>query len=296
MQAPGRFIGIDIGGSSVRLRSETVEGRRSVVTQFAVPQSYAALLDQIVHAATELAGAEAIAAVGCGIPGTVDHGTPRFVPALPWLEREPLGHDLSRRLDAPVEVGLDGHLTLLAEAREGAAKDCRSAVLVAVGTGIGGGLMVDGRIWTGARGSAGSWGWLPASEPADERHGGFERGASGARLEQLAGEWRPGAGAADLLAEAAAGASGAGAVVASWAATLGLGLAALASILDPEVVVLAGGLSRAFDVIAPVLERTLSASASRDGRRVPVRPAILGDRAGVVGALHAARDGARVWA
>jgi glucokinase/fructokinase len=277
------FVGIDVGGTSVRVLAETPDGRGEPVTA-PVAGSYDAVLTQVTGLC---AGFARPAGVGVGLPGTSGESRPLFVPALPWLEGRPLRDDLEARLGAPVRLGLDGHLTLLAEAAEGAAKGVRSAVLLAVGTGIGGALLIDGRIWRGVHGSAGSWGWLPANVPDDSVrnsvhdsvHGPFEQAASGSSLRD----------GPALVAAARAGDERARAALDAYAARLARGVAAVASTIDPEIILIGGGLADAMDVLGPPLQRHVARFVSPDGRRVPVRPTALGSRAGVVGALLIAR-------
>ncbi|GAA0385863.1 fructokinase [Microbispora corallina] len=269
------FVGIDVGGTSVRVLAETPDGRGELVTA-PVAGSYDAFLDQV---AGLCAGVARPAGVGVGLPGTSGESGPLFVPALPWLEGRPLREDLETRLGAPVRLGLDGHLTLLAEAAEGAAKGAGSAVLLAVGTGIGGALLIDGRIWRGVHGSAGSWGWLPADAPDDRIHGPFEQAASGSALRD----------GPALVAAAREGDERARDALDAYAARLARGVAAVASTIDPEIILIGGGLADAMDVLSPPLQRHVARFASPDGGRVPVRPAALGSRAGVVGALLIAR-------
>ncbi|NUR86038.1 MAG: ROK family protein [Nonomuraea sp.] len=263
-----RHVGIDVGGTSVRALTET-DGKRGAVVKHAVPRGYQELLALLAGLAD---GADAVCA---GLPGTSADGVPRFVPALPWLAGRPLAADLSGLVEAPVRLGLDGHLTLLAEAREGAAKGMRSAVLVAVGTGIGGALLVEGRVWRGAHGSAGSWGWLPT--PSGET---FEKAASGSALDGRG---------PSLVSRARAGDTAALAELGAYAVRLSRGLAAVASVVDPEIVLVGGGMADAMDVLGPLLD--IARYASPDGGLVPVAPTGLGSDAGVVGALLAARIG-----
>ncbi|GII82515.1 glucokinase [Sphaerisporangium siamense] len=269
------YAGVDVGGTSVRVLTETA-GVRGEPVAAPVASGYEEFLDQL--AALLPAGPRAVTV---GLPGTSAAGVPAFVPALPWLAGRPLAGDLAARAGAPVTLALDGHLTLLAEAAEGAAKGLRSAVLIAVGTGVGGALLVNGRIWRGAHGSAGSWGWLPTPVPPDPHQGPFERVAAGSTL--------PGGPA--LVAAARSGDGDALAMLDDYAGHLGRGIAALASGLDPDVVLVGGGMADAMDVLGPLLDAHVARWASPDGRRVPVRAAALGSRAGVVGALLAARRG-----
>lgn len=271
------MVGLDVGGTAVRALRES-GGVRGEVARRPVPGDY----DSLLALLAELVG-EAPEAVGVGLPGTCEGDRALFVPALPYLRDRPLGRDLAERVGAPVRLGLDGHLTLLAEAREGAARGLRSAVLVAVGTGIGGAFMADGRIWRGAHGSAGSWGWLPADPPhAEAGHGPFERAASGSAL--------GGRGPA-LVAAARRGDPSATAELQTYAVRLARGVAALASVLDPEAVLVGGGMADAMDVLGPMLDAHVARYASPDGRRVPVLATGLGSHAGVVGALLAAGIG-----
>lgn len=156
-------------------------------------------------------------------------------------------------------------------------------MLVAVGTGIGGAVMIGGRIWRGHRGSAGAWGWLPAEGGSDDsRHGQLEQVASGSALSAQAAALDPACAAPELVDRARAGDEAALAELECFARRLGRGLAAIASVVDPEVVLLAGGLSSAMDVLAPALEHAIHSYGSPDGRQVPVRAAELGPEAGVV--------------
>jgi glucokinase/fructokinase len=301
--------GVDIGGTLVRAVTDA-GGRRRIVS-CPTPDSYPALLAVVADLLAQASEASTTrpAAVGCGLPGTSDGQHAVFVPALPWLEGQPIQADLAEIAQAPVTLGLDGQLTLLAEAAEGAARGYGSAVLVAVGTGIGGAMMVGGRIWRGHRGSAGAWGWLPyPGHQPDPRHGQFERAAAGRALDHraaaLAGPGADGdalaAGTAqpsgrDLVRRARDGDPAAAAEVGAFAADLGTGLAALASVLDPEIVLVGGGISAAMDLLGPQLEKAVAEAGSPDGRRVPVRAAALGPDGGVIGAWHAARGGKDVW-
>lgn len=285
-------VGVDVGGTWLRAVAALADGSRGAIERQRVPLGYDELVVEIARLVEATAGSRP-ASVVCGLPGTSSGGRPRFVPALPFLEGRPLATELSRRVGTPVRLGFDGHLTLLAEACEGAAMDAGSAVLVAVGTGVGGAIMVDRRIWQGHHGSAGAFGWLPAAGAGvDAAHGGFEQEASGAALDRLAGSGGFGSGV-DVVAAARRGDHRALEAARQYARRLGVGLAAIASVLDPEVVLLGGGMSGAADVLLPLVRATLGHHASPDGRTVPVVPAALGADAGVLGALLAA--GRQEW-
>src|SRR5690606_24097347 len=223
------LLGVDLGGTRLRLLVERPDGDREPLVTTAAPGSYAELIETIALQAR--AAPVAVDAVGLGIPGTCHGSRAGFVPALPWLDGRDVGADLSARLAAEVTVANDAQLSLLAEARTGAARDADSAIMVTVGTGIGGAMMLGGRLWRGAHGSAGSWGWLDAAEAEpDAVHGPFEQVASGSALDALAGD----IGGEDVVERARRGERGAQQIVETYARRLGRGLAGLCSALDPE--------------------------------------------------------------
>lgn len=288
-------VGIDLGGTSLRLLGESENGERSEVTTVPTARDYEDLLNQIESLLNSVV-AGPILSIGCGICGTLDGTRPVFVPALPWIEGRPLRDDLAELSDASVVLGLDGHYALLAEAAEGSAIGHDSAVLVAVGTGIGGAIMLAGKIWRGERGTAGSLGWLSALGGKDDaKHGLFEQVASGTALSQAAHVYRPGWTGENLVTAARAGDTGAAAVADRFGRHLGRGLAALASVLDPEMIIIAGGLCDAMDVLSPSIDRAMRECASPNGRHVPVRAAAFGPHAGVVGALLATKLDKEIW-
>lgn len=278
-------LGVDVGGTSVRVCAQ-----RGAVAARPTPGSYAEFIDTVAA----LAPPEPVSSVVVGLPGATGTDFPRWIPALRWMDGRPLAADLSERLGgATVALANDAQLALLAEVREGAARGVRDAVLVSVGTGVGGAIMLGGRIVRGANGTAGSFGWLPSAgvDPTAD-HGALELAASGSALDRLAGPGRDGP---DLVAAARAGDRSARAVLDAWATALGTGIAALASILDPELVVISGGLCTAFDAYAEALRAAVARCGSPDARRVPIVPAALGGDAGVIGALCAAAEGKELW-
>ena len=280
----GACVGVDVGGTTVRVLVQDADGRRSDVVSAPTPRAYDELLVLIARLVGG-GGSPPLRGAGCGVPGTAHSGKVGFVPALSYLEGRDLGPDLAGALSAPVAVANDAQLALLGEVREGAARGRGSAVLISVGTGVGGALMVEGRIFAGARGSSGSWGWLPATGAADsELHGEFEQVASGTALSRRA-RLLGVASATDLVEAARRGDRSAEESVHAFAARLGRGIAAIASVIDPEMILVAGGLSEAMDVLGPVIADSCRRFASPDGRKVPVAPASLGPLAGVIGAL-----------
>jgi glucokinase len=207
----------------------------------------------------------------------------------------------------------DANLAVLAEHRLGAARGYRYVVMVTLGTGIGGGLIVDGRVQVGAHGFAGEIGHMvvdPAGPPCPcGRRGGWERFASGgglglmAREAALAGRL-PGVVARaggdpegvrgeDVTAAALAGDPDARQVIEQVGWWVGFGLANLACVLDPECFVLGGGLVGAGDLLLDSTRRAFAELVEGGTARpeTAIVTAAFGDRAGAVGAALAAREG-----
>ena len=256
-----------------------------------IPRTAEASVDTVVGVAQELSAGLTISSRAIGLPGQTGRKVPVWIPNLRFLDCYPLAAAVSARLGARVTLLNDADATLIAESREGAAIGQANVLLVAFGTGIGGSIQVNGQLMRGRSGCAGSFGWLSLddSEP-DADHGQWERRASGMALDVLAEPW---GGAAQLLQAAHAGELRATQVTDTFGALVGRGLAALASIFDPDLIVFSGGLTQSFDFLEGSITAARSAYASPAGRDVPLVLAKLGMHAGVVGALHAAIDSKR---
>ena len=259
------------------------------------------------------------APVGVGVPGMVDRqGRLVFAPNLPQGQGIDWPSLLSERLNGRVVlVDNDANLAVLAEHRLGAARGFRHVVMVTLGTGIGGGIVVDGRIQVGSSGFAGEIGHMvvdPSGPPCPcGRRGCWERYASGAGLgvrareaamagrlhdvvqrsggdpESVRGE--------DVSAAAAAGDPEARQVIEEVGWWVGFGLANLAGALDPECFVLGGGLVGAGDLLVAAARRAYEELVEGGSRRpAPVIvAAAFGERAGAVGAALSARQGGLRW-
>ncbi len=299
-------VGVDLGGTkclAVALAGNRVvgEGRQ------ATPAGADAVLDVIAALAVEVAGTRPLGAVGVGAPGLVDRdGVLRFAPNLPGVTGLEVRAELERRLGVPVRVDNDATCAAWAERAMGAATGLDDVVLVTLGTGIGGGIITGGRLTRGANGFAGEIGHMVVDRdgplcPCGQR-GCWERYASGGGLARLARAAAAEGGVADVVARAggdpgailgehvtAAAAAGDGeacAIVAELGWWVGLGLANLANILDPEAFVVGGGLVEMGELLlAPVrvaFNDLLQGGAWRPA--IPVVPAALGPRAGAIGA------------
>jgi glucokinase len=278
-------VGVDVGGTRLRLIAEsTAGGRRTVPVEVPVPRSAGDMVTQIEALARAAVGDAAIESLAVGLPGQVLDGRCVWVPNLRFLDGQPLAHAIASRLGAECHLINDAQATLVAEAGEGAAKGLADVVLLAVGTGIGGAYQVGGRIVRGANGCAGAFGWLPfPGSSRDVDHGQWERAGSGLRLEELARGW---GGTSPLILAARRGDHQARRTLDDFAAILGQGAAALASVLDPGIIVFAGGLVSAFDLFKDALDHAVIEHGSPAGGTVQIVSAALGSAAGVIGALR----------
>jgi len=247
--------------------------------------------------------------VGVGLPGLVDRsGTLRFAPHLPGLVDYPfqrlLGDRIGRRRNTFVDN--DATCAAWAEHQQGAGRGAGDLLLVTLGTGIGGGVVAGGRLRRGAHGFAGEIGHMVVDPQGPHcicgRRGCWECYASGSALGTMAREAALAGHSPRMVAlaggdpeavrgehatrAASDGDDGALAVMARFAGWVGLGLANLAAVLDPERIVLAGGLIEAGDILLQPVREAFDALVEGGSHRppVPIVPAELGERAGAIGA------------
>ena len=310
-------LGIDIGGTKVAGGVVQPDGTITATARRATPgASVRATEDAIAAVVEELAERHGgpLVGVGVGAAGWFDRtgDTVLFSPHLAW-RNQPLRQDLARRLQRPLWVGNDADAAAWAEYRYGAAQGSDLAVMITLGTGIGGGMVIDGRLQRGAHGVAGEWGHMRVVPDgrlcACGNRGCWEQYASGNALGLTAREVatnspaaaallleRVGGRAERLTGEDVATAAKAGdplalellAEVGTW---LGQGIADMAAILDPDVVVIGGGVSVLGEmVLGPARDRLERALPGRGFRPGPtVVGARLGAQAGLVGAADLVR-------
>jgi predicted NBD/HSP70 family sugar kinase len=296
---PSFSVGVDVGGTRLRVVArDPGTGESGEPLEVAVPRSVDAMVDVIDALARKATSDSSIGSIAIGLPGQVLDDECVWVPNLRFLDGVPLGDLVATRLGAPCHLINDAQATLVAEVAQGAARGLSDVLLVAVGTGIGGAFMVDGRLVRGANGCAGALGWLSFPGSArDADHGEWEQVGSGRSLDDRAAPW---GGTQTFLDAARGGDESALRVVAEYGGVLGKGIAALASVLDPELVVFAGGLVTAFDLLHEPMSAALSIHGSPAGSRTPLAAAALGNAAGVLGALqwadeHRGPDSEEPW-
>lgn len=299
-------IAVDVGGT--KIRAGLVAGHTvSRVHTAATPASEGAraVLDRVAGLITAIASAAArggnpARAVGVGSAGVIAPGSGVVLSAtdaLPGWAGTRLADELTRRTDLAVRAVNDVHAHALGEAAAGAARGTRDCLLVAAGTGIGGGIIANGRPVTGRHAAAGHIGHLPTAAARGlpcpcGATGHLEAIASGPAV--LAAYRRAGGAAAastrDLAGTARGGDPVAVEAFARAGRALGRALGGLANVLSPEVIVLGGGLAGAGDLWWPHVREAFESEMIPAVRGVPLRTALLGQDAALVGAASLWKD------
>jgi predicted NBD/HSP70 family sugar kinase len=282
-----RTLAIDLGGTNMRaaLLDRDVS-RLEPIAREAAPASLEEFVARLRGLYAEIGGAEAL---GIAVPGLVEGTRCRWVPNLPYLD----GQDLQALFPGlRVAVGNDAQIAMLAEACEGAASGLSDALLLAIGTGIGSAVLAGGRIVSGSQGGACSFGWACADpeDAGEDRSGWLERSASGRALDGIARDL----GLADGRALVDAARAGKGDAVAALdmpMRRLGTALAGAVGLLDPQVVLISGGIADALDVVGATLLAALRRQLPPHLRGIEIRPGAFGSRAGLVGAALAGAAG-----
>ena len=295
-----RIIGVDVGGTKIAVAAleDGVLGERTIVPT--ETGSTEALLDQLTALVRDQGEA---AAVGLAVPSVIDHatGSARFSVNVP-LAGVPLREGLGDRLGIPAFVENDASCAALAEALDDeGAPIAEVVVMLTVGTGVGGGVVLGGKIFRGATGAAPELGHIVVSadlddgapEPADAfpQPVSLEAGASGSALDELA-RARGFADGPAVVEAAKAGDDAAVDAVRIVGERIGIGMATMVNLFDPDLIVVGGGVSTAGDLLLGPAERVARQFALPGaGTRTEIRLARHGVAAGVRGAaLLAAQE------
>lgn len=250
-------IGIDLGGTKIEGIALDDGGRERARLRVGTPSGdYDATLSTVADLVGDLERRAGPArTIGVGIPGAISPASGLVKNAnATWLNGRPLDHDLSRQLGRPARVANDANCFAVSEAMDGAGTGAAVVFGVILGTGVGGGIVVGGRVLAGANAIAGEWGHNPLPWPDEEersgppcycgKHGCIESFVSGPAM---ALDYRALAGAAALPTEIAqradAGETTALAALDRYEGRLARALATVINILDPDVIVLGGGMS-----------------------------------------------------
>jgi fructokinase len=297
-------IGIDLGGTKIEGLALDAGGRELARQRVDTPRrDYAGTLEAIAGLVARLEAAcgdadTPPARVGLGIPGTLSPATGLVKNAnSTWLIGKPLDRDLAARLDRPVRLANDADCFALSEASDGAAAGASPVFGVILGTGVGGGVVIDGKLVQGPNAIAGEWGHNPLPAPTDAerpgpacycgRSGCIETFLSGPGL---AADYRAGAGqpaadadAAQVACRAAAGEPAAVAAMDRYLDRLARALGMVINVLDPARIVLGGGVGNV-QALYDELPKRLPAYVFSDRVATAVVPPAYGDSSGVRGA------------
>ncbi len=298
-----RLLGVDIGGTKIAVAvveaaDGTVVARRVAPTP--AEQGPVAVVEAAADLAARVLAAYPASAGGVGAPGVVDAGRGVVVTStgyLPGWEGTPVAAELERRLGLPFAADNDVNAAALGEARHGAGRGLGSFLLVVVGTGLGGAIVSDGRVLRGATGTAGELGHVPVAAAEQVR---CSCGRSGhleaivaapgitAAYQRASGE--PGVDVRAMARRAAAGEEAAAATLHAAGTAFGRTLGGLVNTLDPEAVILGGGVMQVGEPLWAPLEAAMRGEVLPSVAAVPLRPAELGVDAGVIGAAALARE------
>jgi glucokinase len=307
MMAGSRVIAVDLGGT--KLLAGIVDDEGVVVTRTVRPTrtgSQDELLGELEDAIRALID-EGCGAIGVGLPSTIDQRAGRAVNSvnIPLAGIDFRDH-LGSAFGVPAAIENDANAAALAEHRLGAGRGARHMVMLTLGTGIGGGLILDGKLYRGAVGAAGELGHItldldgPPCQGTCPGLGHLEALASGTAADQLAAERARANPEGDLgraagegkvvdaklaVDLAAVGPGDARDVLEHVGLVLGTAIASYVNIFNPEVVVLGGGFARAGDLLFEPARKVVAERALPPGRDlVRIVPALLGPEAGLIGA------------
>jgi fructokinase len=290
-------IGVDFGGTKIEAAAIAANGAFVARVRRPTPGAYAPALEAVreLVAEVERQAGVAGATVGFGTPGSVSPRTGRMRNAnSTWLNDQPFQADLQRVLGRPVRLENDANCFALSEALGGAGHGAEVVFGAILGTGCGGGVVVRGRTVGGVNRIGGEWGHTPLPWPSDAEHAAhacwcgrsncletwisgsaFCRDYEAATGERLSGDV--------IAARARDGEAAAGEALARYADRLGRALAVICDLIDPDVIVLGGGMSNVaalYELVPPIAARY----AFSDVFETRIAPAAHGDSSGVIGA------------
>lgn len=299
-------FGIDVGGTSVKLGLFRTDGtlleKWEIPTRTCeeglhiIPDIAAEVLGKITERNLDRAD---IQGVGIGVPGPVnDAGEVLGAVNLHWGQKN-LIHEMEELLGLPVKAGNDANVAALGEMWQGAARGCKNLIMVTLGTGVGGGIIVNGKIIAGAHGAAGEIGHANVEPGEKDRcncgnHGCLEQMAAATGIVRLTRKELERSSEDSVLRSGEVTAKAvfdafkeddalASRVVDQFASYLGNALAIFACVVDPERIVIGGGVSKAGEVVTKVIEPYYRRDAFPACKDVPIVLATLGNDAGIYG-------------
>jgi glucokinase len=295
MQKPRAVWAVDIGGTKIAAARVSRNGKLSGYAEIPTPSAGGRKVVEAVVEMLQRMPRKDVGAIGVDVPGLAWPDGRVWAPNIPGWKRIPLGPILKNRFLLPTLVESDRNAFVVGEAWQGAARKCRDVVFLAVGTGIGAGILTGGRLLRGHGELAGSVGWMALRnqyQPIYKSIGCFEAHASGTGIGLAASEeiGRK-LSARELTAMARRGDGKAKELLERAGHDLGLGLANLVDVLNPEVIVIGGGVAAAGNLVLNVARKTMKQWGQPLAvKQVRVVRSHLGTRAGLLGAARLAFD------
>jgi glucokinase len=307
-------LGVDLGGTNMRVAAVGVDGRLHHEERAPTPPDFEAIVTTIAELVQRVTAEwPDPPALGVGTAGMIDFdGVVHYAPNLPTLIERPMRAAVEAATGLPTVVDNDANVAALGELLHGAAQGLRQVLMITLGTGIGGGIVDGGIVLRGAHGFAAEVGHFQVTERGPRcacgQDGHWEALASGNALGRMGRERGAAGRAAAVVAEAGgdpqavtgvhvgdaaqAGDAEALAILDDWARWVAIGMAGLVNVLDPERIVVSGGLVELGDVLFEPLRRHFAGRIEGPEHRPPVEivPAQLGEQAGVIGAAALARE------
>ena len=305
-------IGIDVGGTNVKIA--LVDSNGKIIYSNSIPthaeMGYEYTINNMKEAITELlketkSDPKSIESIGFGFPGQIDYkkGVVRLAPNIPGWVDVPIADIMEKEFGIPTRVDNDVRCAALGELNYGAGKGCENLICITVGTGIGSGLVINGKLVRGASNAAGEIGHIKLDMHGGPLCGCGDRGcleafASGPSIVAMAEEYIKGGKSTKyrelanpditpyIVSEAAKqGDPVAKRIFAITGEYIGIGLASVVNLLNPEKIIIGGGVAAAGDLLLnPIKESLLKRAMPISATAVEIVPAQLGNSAGVIGA------------
>ena len=308
----GNRIGIDVGGTNVKIALVNEKG--NIIYSNSIPtraeMGYEYTINNMKEAIAELiketkSDKKSIEGIGFGFPGQIDYkkGVVRLAPNIPGWVEVPIAEIMEKEFGIPTRVDNDVRCAALGELNYGAGIGCENLICITVGTGIGSGLIINGKLVRGASNAAGEIGHIKLDMHGGPLCGCGDRGcleafASGPSIVAMAEEYIKGGKSTkyrelanpDITPYIVSEAAKQGDPVAKRIFTIvgeyiGIGLASVVNLLNPEKIIIGGGVAAAGDLLLnPIKENLIKRAMPIAGSAVEIVPAQLGNSAGVIGA------------
>ncbi|HTY13313.1 MAG TPA: ROK family protein [Candidatus Omnitrophota bacterium] len=285
------IIGIDLGGTKIAAAAADECG--CILSEIIVPTEAKKGKKQVIHNVVKAINALTISLrakiekIGVGVPGPIDFKTGIVIdpPNLPGWKQVNLKAELGKHFRAPIFIDNDANCAALGEAEFGAGMHANDFIFITVSTGIGGGIIIDRKLYRGVNGSAGEFGHM-IIDPSGFKCGCGNKGDLEAMASGTSIKTRSGEDAMAIHIEAQQGDKKALKVIEETAKYLGIGIANLVNILNPELVVVGGGLSNMGELLLKPTRKEFNKHAlALPKRSVKIVRAKLGARAGLLGAI-----------